>query len=479
MKIIIFTLAFLVSFAITRIPVGMLERRLRRAPGAWHRYLRPLLVPLHLLMMATVIHLALSSVRWASNPSSITVYVTLAWLIFRAVTTLIFEWWFTDVRGVVLPTVLRRLVAFGLGVAAVLALLNLSFDVRAIDLAIVSGLVALVAGLMFQGVMRDGLLGVSMLLEKRVVVGDYVRFEQHEGEVVAVDWKSTTLQTTDGDEVVIPNRLVVDSAIVRGRHAERHHRVRVELEVAGDPPPNAVLEELALAASSTRSVLREPPPAARLLGSGEGKHRFEVLFWVPDATARAAVASDVRSVFWYRLRRAGLVPQASLSSFEETRAALAGVPLFSSVLPEHLERLARSVSVQRFGRGEVLFRQGEPGGTLFVVLSGQLDILAEKDGRAALVASVRAGSFVGEGSLMTGEARSATGAAASDTVTIVIDKADMLEALHADAELAGRIAAVMADRADQEAAREKAARELSGDGAASSLLEKIRKIFSL
>jgi small-conductance mechanosensitive channel/CRP-like cAMP-binding protein len=478
MKIIIFTLAFLVSFAITRIPVGMLERKLRRAPGAWHRYLRPLLVPLHLLLMATVIQLTLSWVRWASNPSAAAVYVTLAWLVFRAVTTLIFEWWFTDVRGVVLPTVLRRVIAFALGLAAILALLNVAFEVRLIDLAIVSGVAAVIAGLMFQGVMRDALLGVSMLLEKRVVVGDYVRFELHEGEVVAVDWKSTTLRTTDGDDVVLPNRLVVDSAIVRGRHPDRHHRVRVEIQLVGDPPPNAVLEELVGAASSTRSVMREPAPIARLLASTEGKHRFEVLFWVASPAAQAQVASDVQSVFWYRLRRAKLVAQPSLSSFEETRAALAGVPLFSSVVPEHLERLARSVSVQRFGRGEVLFRQGEPGETLFVVLSGELDILSEKEGRAELVASGRAGSFVGEGSLMTGEARSATGAAASDTVAIVIDKADMLEVLRGDAELAGRIADVMADRAGQEAARERA-RDSSRAAAASSLLERIRALFSL
>jgi small-conductance mechanosensitive channel/CRP-like cAMP-binding protein len=478
MKIIIFTLAFLVSFAITRIPVGMLERKLRRAPGAWHRYLRPLLVPLHLVLMATVIQLALSWVRWASNPSAYTVYVTLAWLVFRAVTTLIFEWWFTDVRGVVLPTVLRRVIAFALGLAAVLALLNVGFEVRLTDLAIVSGVAALVAGLLFQGVMRDALLGVSMLLEKRVVVGDYVRFERYEGEVVAVDWKSTTLRTADGDDVVLPNRLVVDSAIVRGRHADRHHRARVEVELVGDPPPNAVLEELVGAASSTRSVLREPAPVARLLGTAEGKHRFEVLFSVVEPSARAQVASDVQSVFWYRLRRAKLVPQTSLSSFEETRAALAGVPLFSSVVPEHLERLARSVSVQRFGRGEVLFRQGEPGETLFVVLSGELDILSEQDGRTEHVASVRAGSFVGEGSLMTGDARSATGAAARDTVAIVIDKADMLEVLRGDAELAGRIADVMAERAEQEAARERA-RDSSRPAAASSLLQKIRAIFSL
>lgn len=482
MKILAFTLAFLVSFAITRIPVGALERRLRRAPGAWHRYLQPLLVPLHLLLMATVIHLALSWVRWASNPSAYSMYLALAWLVFRAVTTLIFEWWFADVRGVVLPTVLRKVVAFALGCVSALALLNVSFDVRLIDLAVISGLAALVTGLLFQGVMRDALLGVSMLLERRVVVGDYVRFDRHEGEVVAVDWKSTTLRTPDGDEVVLPNRLVVDSAIVRRREQDQRHRVRMEVEVPGAPPPNAVIDVLIASVAATRAVLREPSPTARLLSADERGERFEVFFWVERASAQAEAASAARSVLWYRLRRADLVRQPSLSSPAETRAALAGVPVLASVSPDQLDELARSVSIQRFGRGEVLFRQGEQGDTLFIVLSGELDVLVEdarSEGQAEHVASVRAGSFVGERSLMTGEARSATAAAARDTVAIVIAKADMLELLRRDAELAARIADVMADRADQGAARERASRGSHRPAASSSLLEKIRAVFSL
>jgi small-conductance mechanosensitive channel/CRP-like cAMP-binding protein len=480
MKILAFTLAFLVSFAITRIPVGALERRLRRAPGSWHRYLEPLLVPLHLLLMATVIHLALSWVRWASNPSAYTMYAALAWLVLRAVTTLIFEWWFTDVRGVVLPTVLRKVVAFALGCVGALALLNVTFDVRLSDIVLISGAAALIAGLMFQGVMRDALLGVSMLVERRLVVSDWVRVDVHEGEVIAVDWKSTTLRTADGNEVVLPNRLVSDSAIVRRRERDARHRVRMEVVVPGAAPPNAVSDVLIASAAATSTVLRDPPPLARLLDADEHGARFEVFFWVSRAEAQAEAASAARSVLWYRLRRAGLVPQPSLSSPEETRAALASVPVLASVAPDQLDELARSVSTQRFGRGEVLFRQGEQGDTLVIVLSGELEILADdRDGAQQHVARVSAGSFVGERALMTGEARSATAIASVDTVAIVIAKADMLALLQRDAELAARIADVMADRAEQQDARERASRGSARPATSSSLLEKIRAVFSL
>ncbi len=478
MKNLVFALVFLASLVLTRLPVGALERRLRRAPGSWDRYVRPLLLPLNLVLSATAIHGVLLWRHWASNVSAFTTYATFAWLVFRALTTLIFEWWFTDVRGIVIPSVVRRVVAFGLGLAGVLTALNVALEVSFLDLAVLTGVGAIVAGLLFQGVMRDALLGVSMVLERRVVVGDYLRLEQYEGEVISLDWKSTRLRTPDDDEVVLPNRLVVDSAIVRYHRAVRRHRVRVAIDVPGALPPNAVLDVLLEAAASTRSVLREPRPVARLVGGDDGKHLIEILFWIENAAAQAQVASDARSVFWYRLRRAGLVAEASLSSPEQTRAALASVPLFATLAAEQQEKLARSVSVQRFGRGEVLFRQGDEGSALFVVLSGQLDILiekADKPDRPEKIASVSTGNFIGEHALMTGEARSATAVAAEDTVAVVIEKADMLEALRGDAELAGRIAEVMATRDGE--TRERKAHD--GSHPASSLLGRIRHFFAL
>jgi small-conductance mechanosensitive channel len=475
LKNLVFALVFLASLALMRLPLGALQRWLRRAPGSWDRYVRPLLLPLHLALTAAAIHGALLWRHWASNVSAFTTYATFAWLVFRALTTLIFEWWYADVRGLVIPSVVRRVVTFGLGLAGLLTALNVALDVSFLDLAVLTGASAIVAGLLFQGVTRDALLGVSMVLERRVVVGDYLRLDQYEGEVIALDWKSTRLRTPDDDEVVLPNRLVVDSAIVRYHRAARRHRVRVEFDVPGVYPPNAVLDVLRGAAASTRSVLRDPRPVARLVGGGDGKHQIEVLFWIENAAAQAQVASDARSVFWYQLRRAGVVAEASLSTPEQTRAALASIPLFATLVPEHLERLARSVSVQRFGRGEVLFRQGDPGSALFVLLSGQLDILVEKADRPEKIASVSTGNFIGEHALMTGEARSATAVAADDTVAVVIEKTDILEVLRADAELAGRIAEVMAER--DGAARERKAHD--GAHAASTLLGRIRAFFAL
>jgi Cyclic nucleotide-binding domain len=65
------------------------------------------------------------------------------------------------------------------------------------------------------------------------------------------------------------------------------------------------------------------------------------------------------------------------------------------------------------------------------------------------IASIGAGSFVGERSLMTGEPRSATVRAAGDAILFVVPKAAMGELLRDHPDLAEQIAQVMAQRNEE------------------------------
>ena len=69
--------------------------------------------------------------------------------------------------------------------------------------------------------------------------------------------------------------------------------------------------------------------------------------------------------------------------------------------------------------GEVLFRQGEPGGSLYVVISGRLQAVHRApDGSERVLGEVARGESVGEMAFFTGEARSATLAALRDSVLL-------------------------------------------------------------
>lgn len=83
---------------------------------------------------------------------------------------------------------------------------------------------------------------------------------------------------------------------------------------------------------------------------------------------------------------------------------LAAVPLFATLTPEQMGRLAQTASTRHLRAGEWLFRQGDPGDSLYVVTAGSIDIVNEQ-GAAQLVRTLGRGQCIGELALVTGEPR--------------------------------------------------------------------------
>jgi CRP-like cAMP-binding protein len=163
---------------------------------------------------------------------------------------------------------------------------------------------------------------------------------------------------------------------------------------------------------------------------------------------------------------------------EQTREALARLPFLSSATPAQIDKLAQGVRSIRYGKGEILFHQNDPGDELFLISSGTLDIFV-MNGRQVeeKIASVGVDSFVGERSLLTGEPRSATARAAGDCSVFVIGKVAMGELLREHPALAEQIAQTMAERDVQ---RHQLTRQMTdGASAAATLLQRIRAFFAI
>jgi len=94
---------------------------------------------------------------------------------------------------------------------------------------------------------------------------------------------------------------------------------------------------------------------------------------------------------------------------------LAGIPLFMGLDPGARERVARRLEERRLEAGEVLFREGDPGGWLAVVLDGEIEVVTTHHGREQLLSLIGPGGHVGEMSILDGAPRSATARAKRPT----------------------------------------------------------------
>jgi len=98
------------------------------------------------------------------------------------------------------------------------------------------------------------------------------------------------------------------------------------------------------------------------------------------------------------------------------------VPLFKGLSFEELVSLARIASVKHAAAGSTIFRQGDAGTTLFVVLSGEVEIVREAKGSEVRVTLVRPGGYFGEMALLDERPRSASARASASTILLQIQK---------------------------------------------------------
>ena len=79
-------------------------------------------------------------------------------------------------------------------------------------------------------------------------------------------------------------------------------------------------------------------------------------------------------------------------------------PLLARLNPEQVQRFALAGEVERFNRGESIVIEGTLGDALYLILTGECDVV--KSGRR--LATLHPGEFFGEMSLVEPAARSAT-----------------------------------------------------------------------
>jgi len=103
--------------------------------------------------------------------------------------------------------------------------------------------------------------------------------------------------------------------------------------------------------------------------------------------------------------------------------AVHDLPLFAGLSAEQVARLAGVCGVTAFDPGETVFREGEAGNHMHVVLQGEVAITVAAS--ASRVGTVRSRECLGEMSLLTAGTRSATATALTRVETAVLGHQDL------------------------------------------------------
>lgn len=128
---------------------------------------------------------------------------------------------------------------------------------------------------------------------------------------------------------------------------------------------------------------------------------------------------------------------------------LSNIPLFESLTADDLKSLARRLENAEFREGEVIFRQGDSGSSLFIIEEGAVEIAYGEGKTRVILASLFAGQYFGELSLFDGAPRSATATATRPSRVVRLDRDDLVDFVNKNPTAALRIISEMGERLRQ------------------------------
>ena len=141
------------------------------------------------------------------------------------------------------------------------------------------GFFALAFSLAFQDILKNFIAGMFLLVERPFRIGDEITVDNHTGVVENIEMRTTTLRTTEGEQVLVPNSLVYTGTIInRTRYPTRLFTLtaKVPTDVAVDGLVDRLREQL----KGRPDIAKEPAPHVALQPNVDGGLTLEVRYWL-------------------------------------------------------------------------------------------------------------------------------------------------------------------------------------------------------
>ncbi len=356
--------------------------------------------------------------------------------------------------------ILRDVLDFGLYAFTSLPILKSQLDIDLSSLLATSALLSLVLGLALQDTLGNLFAGLAIQLERPFHVGDTVKIGAYTGQVVQIGWRATRIQTFRNESITLPNSILSKESVQNFTRGDGPVGVDLTIDISYETPPNLVKATVLDVLLEIPLVLHDPAPKCRPIAYAESGITFQIRYFVSDFLCQMDVKEELLSRLWYRFRRDGIstaFPHRTVQMIREERKPvvtegslvelLQSVDLFRGLPREVHQQLAHEVPAKQFGKNERIIEAGEAGNTFYLVASGELSVRA---GRGETeVNRLKRGSYFGEMSLLTGEPRSATVVALTDSVVLELDRATFSRLFADYPNLAKQLSALLAQRRTQ------------------------------
>ncbi len=118
--------------------------------------------------------------------------------------------------------------------------------------------------------------------------------------------RATLARTRDDEELIVPNSLLVQSAVKNYTLRDSLHRLRATVGVVYSSDLRLVFNTLRATALQLEWRTKEQEPRVLLLGFGNSSVDFEVSVWIDNPWNARQALSDLNEAIWWALKDAGV-----------------------------------------------------------------------------------------------------------------------------------------------------------------------------
>ncbi len=392
-------------------------------------------------------------------------------------------------KEIAIPEIITFIFQFLLFAVPAFLVLSFVFNLELTSILAAGGIVFAAIALSLQSSLSDLIKGIFVNIERPFSINDWITVDDKTGYVENITWRSTRIRTFQNTEVIIPNEIVADSIITnwskqdKNKMSEGFHVFnKIYFHPSHDPENISKL---------LYNALKKVKPAdgreqldlqwVRFIGANEFGLEFVVAF---DCTKRILKNSQQNSVMMEihkTLRHAGvqmssgklyshLEKDVGLEALDnhrdethfekrqssvfnpyneaiKNRVLLEKVPIFMSLNEKDLEEIADNAERVHYEKDDYIIRQNDNGDSLYVINDGVVSVYLDGENSDKIfLAKLGVGDFIGEGSLLTGEPRSANVIAETPCIAVKVGKEIIKDIFAKNPEVYDYVANILAER---------------------------------
>ena len=310
-------------------------------------------------------------------------------------------------------------------------------DVSLAPLFTGSTIIGIVVGLALQDTLGNLFAGLALQADQPFQVGDVILISgRGEGVVENVSWRGVKIRTFQNKFLVISNSVLGKETIEVAPKGNLNAKL-VFFNTHYTHSPARTIPIVRDAIRQIENVSQKMRPVVRIRALGDNGIDWEVKYWLDDYSLQHDTDALIRQRIWYVLHRENITfayptrtihiePKPVEIAHEELVNTIAdrlnSVSIFAPLSSEEIELLANASTSRVYAPGEAIVRQGQIGGSMFVVIRGTVKVQIPEKSYQKTINNLSENDFFGEMSLLTGEPRSANVIAVEETEVLRIDK---------------------------------------------------------